>query len=131
MANTVIFTNATGTPAPITIRAPAYPEEPGRSYPFLTGRTMGGGFKTVDLGEDSAAHQNMVLHFRDMSNANYTSMKTFFETTVSYNATAFTYTDPHEVAHANMRYLGGMERARSKRGNRWDIDIRIAKDMSA
>ena len=127
MANTVTFTDGA---SPITIKAPSYPEEEGRTYTHLVGRTMGGGVKVADMG-DGTVHENPILHFRDMTNAHYINAKTFFEATVDFSKTALTYTDPHSAAHTNMHYLGGLERARSKRGNRGDFDIKLTKDLSA
>ena len=128
MATTVTFNDLTNPV--VTVKSPSYPEEEGRTYTHLIGRTMGGGIKTADMG-DGTVHQNPVLHFRDMTNAHYSSLKTFFETTVSFSKTSFTYPDPHAAAHTNMHYLGGIERARSKKGNRWDFDVRLTKDLAA
>ena len=128
MANTVTFDD--GINAATVIKSPMYPEEPRRSYPSIVGRTKGGGLKTADLGGGSA-YENPVLHFRDMSNTHYSDFKTFVESDIAWSARSFTYTDPHGTAHTNMYYLGGLEDARSKKGNRWDFNIRLTKDMSA
>jgi hypothetical protein len=128
MATTVTFNDLTHTAT--EIKAPMYPEEPGRSYPSIVGRTQGGGLKTADLGGGSA-YENPVLHFRDVSNTHYTNFKTFVESHIAWSARSFTYTDPNAVAHTNMHYLSGLEDARSKKGERWDFNIRLAKDMSA
>jgi hypothetical protein len=128
MANTVTFDDLINTAT--VIKSPMYPEEPGRDYPILIGRTKGGGIKTADLGGGSA-YENPVLRFRDVSNTHYTNFKAFVESDIAWASRGFTYTDPNGTAHTNMFYLGGLGEARSKKGNRWDLTIRLTKDMSA
>ena len=121
-----------GTNPAVVVQAPRLPEEEGRDYPILMGRTMGGAVLTADQGDGSTVHiHDMMLHFRHLTNANYTSLKTFFETYVIWSKTKFTYTDPHATAHTNMHYVRGMESFRSGRGTTWNGDIVLTKDMAA
>ncbi len=128
MATTVTFND--GTNPIITVAAPRIPEEPGRSYPVQMGRTIGGGLFTVDLG-GGTVYQTIRLHFRHLSSADYTDLKTLLETDVNFGETSFTYTDPHGVAHTNMHYVSGWESFRSARGDRWNGTLIITKDLSA
>jgi hypothetical protein len=127
MPNEVTFDDLTN-PA-ITVQAPRYPEEPGRDYPQIVGLTSSGSHIVADLGDGSTVHLDMVLHFRNFPDADMTTLRTFIETTVDWAKTLFTYTDPHSVAHTNMRYMGGLPENRATLGDFWNFDMRLSKDM--
>lgn len=127
MAKTCQFTSGVTT---ITIKAPVYPEREGYVYPMVVGRTMGGGFRVVDLG-DGTEHRDMTLAFRNLSRTDWEALRDFIITTVSWSKLAFSYKDPYATTHTDMHYLGGLPEAVSSRGDRWACDLRIAKDMTA
>ena len=84
----------------------------------------------VDLG-DGTDWQEPVLHFRNLTNADWVLLRDFVQDTVQFAKTLFTYTDPFGTAHTNMRYLGGIEAFVAGPGRRWSGDLRIALDKSA
>jgi len=118
-----------GSNPAVTIKAPALPETPGRSLPQIFGETTGGRHVVADYG-DGTVWESRTLHFRRLSSTHFTNLRTFFETTVNWHETVFTYTDPHGTTHASMRYLSGLPQAQGGKGTTWDVDLVIAKDMS-
>ena len=113
----------------ITVQAPKYPNEPGREYPQVIGRTMGGGFKIADMGDGSTIWKNPKLQFRFMSAADYAALRAFIEVDVDFASVPFTYTDPYATANANMRYIKGLKEFRQIRGV-WHGTIELALDTS-
>ncbi len=117
----------------ITIKAPAYPEQPGETYPMLVGRTMGGGVKTTDMG-GGTDWENPVLGFRRLTTSEYENLRDFFQDTTSWTGLACTYTDAHAGVHTSMHYIGGLPEFRSEPGpskGLWNGTLRLSKDMSA
>ena len=102
---------------------------PGREYPQVVGRTMGGGFKVADLGDGSTIWKNPRLHFAYQSDSDYTSLKGFIESTVDFASVPFTYTDPYSTDHTNMRYVRGLKEFRRIKGV-WHGTIELALDAS-
>jgi hypothetical protein len=115
----------------ITLRSPAYPEPGGYEPRQLVGRTWGGVFKIADLGAAAAERHELELIFTDLTRTEWNNLRGFIVTTCGWATSGFTYTDPWATAHANMRYVGGLEAARSSKGDRWAVTIRIGRDMEA
>ena len=115
----------------IVIKAPRFPETPGRSYPQIVGETPGGSFMIADLG-DGTQNERPLLPFRRLSDTHKSNLQTFIETTISHTGFLFTYTDGLDVVHTDMRYISGLTGARRHQGGDagiWDIDLTIAKDL--
>lgn len=125
MANITLNTGATS----ITIAGPKYPDEPGESAPVVVGRTMGGGIKVANLGSGTD-FESPKLQFREMSNADYETLRNFIQDTCTWSVTPFTYTDPYSGSHTNMHYISGLPEFRRIRG-KWNGTIELAKNMSA
>ena len=115
----------------ITIEANVYPEHPGRNYPLLTGRTMGGGTQVLDLGDGATVWTDPVIIFDDMTEADYNTLRGFIETTIDFGKYLCTFTDHRGTAHTNMRYLSGIDEFEQVNYDSWRGQIKLVKDMSA
>lgn len=128
MATTVTFDD--GSNPAVTVKAPIWPEVPGRSRKVILNRTWGGGRVQTDYG-NAAVERHLRLVFRNLTNTHYTNLRTFFETTVNYAGALFTYTDPFGTDLDNMYYRGGLETFEATRGRRWQGTLLISQDLTA
>ena len=117
-----------GTNPAVQVRTHQWPQPLGDAYPVVVGRTMGGGFKTADLG-DGTQRFDATLEFREYPDADAQDLFTFFRTTVNRSETSFTYTDPDGTDFTNMRYVSGLETWRKVDG-KWFGQLVLSKDMS-
>lgn len=115
----------------ITMPAPAPTgREPAR-YPQITGVCWGGGIKVFDMGDGSTQWDATEIHWAELTQAEYSTLRTFILTTINRSETAFTYTDQNSTDHTNMHYVEGIDDFEEDSGNLWSGTIRLHKDMSA
>ncbi len=125
---TISFTYSATT---INIEANAHPEHPGRGYPMLSERTMGGGTKVLDLGDGATVWTDPVITFDNMTEADYLTLRGFIETTIRYGKYLCTFTDHRGTAHTNLRYVSGIEAFEQADTDSWRGQLKFVKDMSA
>lgn len=114
------------TTAPIV-----YPDHPGRQSPQLVRRTWGGGFRAADQGKPNQTYATIRVTIRDASRTEWNGILTFFRTTTQRSAVRFDWTDPNGTAYTGLRYLSGLEEARSRPKDRWDAELVFAIDPGA
>lgn len=124
---TVTFTKGATS---IVIAAPRYPEIPGHAGAQVLGLTWGGGHRVADLS-GGTDRRNMMLAFRYLTAAHWADLYGFIASTCSWHEELFSYIDPFATTHTNQRYMSGITEARSSKGNRWDVDLLLSKDVSA
>lgn len=114
-----------------TTAVPRYPEQEGRELAQLVQRTWGGGVRVTDTSEAGQTYRTMTVSYRGLTRAQWDAMVTFFSSTVQWSGLTFTWTDPFTVQHTGLRYLSGIPEARSRRHDRWDVDLVFAIDAGA
>ena len=107
----------------INIATPDHPEQWKEDLQQVRSRAMGG--RVVSVTRTASALKNPVLHWSSMTEANYNTLKTFINTTISGTTNSFTFTDWDSTGHTAY-YMGGLEKARSTTFNTWVVDIQLA-----
>ena len=121
MATTISFDD--GSNPVVTVAAPDHPEEWREDLQQVRARAMGG--RVVSVTRSSSTLKNPVLHWTNMDEADYNSLVTFFYSTVEGSATSVTFTDWESNPHT-VKYMGGLERARSVGYDQWALDLQLA-----
>ena len=85
----IIFTKGATV---VNLPNPNYPGELHPSRPQVKNAAIGGRIDVTDLGDGSNLHQPRLTFLR-LPNADYTTMKSFLETTVNLTELSFTFTD--------------------------------------
>lgn len=105
----------------------AYPENNPELPRQSLGRSLGGAHFVFIRSDQDA--KRLVLKFRRMSQTEKNNFTTFIQDHVNYMERTFTYTDPHSVAHTNMRFLSfGKWFFRDRTSNLWNIDLTCEED---
>ena len=106
---------------------PRYPENNPELPRQILGRSIGGAHFVFERSAQPA--KRIILRFQRLSDAQKTSLTTFIQTHVNYMEKTFTYTDPHSVAHASMRFIDfGNWFARDQTSNLWGISLTLEED---
>ena len=106
----------------LDLPTPDYPEEPGDALAQHRSRTMGGHVTSVTRSAGTV--ETPILHFTDLSEADYNALASFINTTVVGATYAFTYTDWESVAF-NVKYMGGLP-GRQVQFGQWVVDLILA-----
>jgi len=121
MATTIIFDD--GSAPAVNFPAPDHPEEWREDLQQVRARAMGG--RVVSVTRSASTLKNPILHWTSMDETDYNAMVTFIFTTVEGSTTQFTFTDWESTAHT-VKYMGGLEKARSVGFDQWTVDLQLA-----
>ena len=113
-----------GTNPSVTLPAPDYP---GQAFAFLDQsiqQAMGGRITSITRG--SGELRRWTLAWQSLSASNYTTLKTFWYTTVSGASTQVTYTDENGTNYT-VKYTGGIERARLVDYDSYAVEVQLAE----
>lgn len=106
----------------LDLPTPDYPEEPNNGLVQVRSRTHGGHVTSVTMS--TATISTPVLHFTDLTEAEYNALVAFINTTVIGATYAFTYTD-WESASFTVKYMGGLP-GKQVAYDQWVVDLVLA-----
>ena len=122
MATSISFTKTDGSGS---TGALALPEYPGMTFEHLDQsiqQAMGGRITSITRG--SGTIKRWVLAWENLPLANFTSIKTFFYTTVTGANTTVRYIDENGTTNT-VKYLGGIESAQLIAYNLYQLELRL------
>tara|TARA_R100000234_G_C4953152_1_gene158307 strand:+ start:409 stop:789 length:381 start_codon:yes stop_codon:yes gene_type:complete len=124
MSDTIAMAYSSTT---INITAPDHPETWREDLQQVRARAMGG--RVVSVTRSASTLKQPVLTWTNMSDADQYTLSNFIFSTVSGSANQFTYTESYSTGSNvtyNVKYLGGLENAKSTAYDSWNVTLNLA-----
>tara|TARA_Y100000034_G_scaffold112444_1_gene146449 strand:+ start:201 stop:569 length:369 start_codon:yes stop_codon:yes gene_type:complete len=110
----------------IGIKDPTWPEGPEVIPRQVVGLSGGGAVKVAVVGNPDTIAR---LVFRKIPSAQYAALLAFIQSTITFSAYTFQYKDWNNVTLNNMRYMGGIETWKRRRGNFYEGTLALREDL--